>query len=121
MSYLKSERLRLSGRVLDLGLKGRRFESTLHLTEVFFLNFFRRRRALGTRISNLLISRWRIRFFRDFQLQEMREKASEPFAKFRSYPRQTVTSPQRKRSPMPSMNWSLGDTGLKGCQPFPPS
>ena len=30
------ERLRLSGRVLDLGLKGRRLESTLHLTEVFF-------------------------------------------------------------------------------------
>ena len=29
------ERLRLSGRVLDLGLKGRRFESILHLTEVF--------------------------------------------------------------------------------------
>ena len=36
MFILPKERLRLSGRVLDLGLKGRKFESTLHLTEVFF-------------------------------------------------------------------------------------
>ena len=53
--------------VLDLGLKGRRFESTLHLTEVFFLNFFRRRRARGMRISNPPTNPWRIRFSRAFQ------------------------------------------------------
>ena len=30
-----------------------------------------------------------------------------------------TSPPQRRRSPTPSMNWSLGDTGLRGCQPRP--
>ena len=112
-----SERLRVSGRVLDLGLKGRRFESTLHLTEDFFWISFDKEEL------------WEWEFLTHFQIGgefdfSLLFKVARNEGKgegYRSYPRQTVTSPQRRRSRMPSMNWSLGDTGLRVCQPLRPS
>ena len=94
-----------------LGTQGSHVQIHPSSDRSFFLNFFRRRRALGMRISNSLTNRWRIRFFRAFQSCEKWGKR-----------RVSISFPsQRRRSPMPSMKWSLGDMGLQGCQPIRPS
>ena len=83
LHHLNEERLRLSGRVLDLGLKGCRFESTLYLTEAFFWISFDEEKLWEWEFLTHLQIGGEFDFSEFFKsCEEMREKATKSRVNF---------------------------------------